>query len=242
MNKLNKSEIGLGEVRNRVAPSMEEYEMIVNKLSELVSNEEVTGDISTLDNDPRVTTFINPSNSLESYIIDLDKVSKVKIRVDEDNKRIVLVGGLQGKPIIFEFINTASHDISWNNLRVSGGLSPGLSIVPYVPPTLTPGTGSGSGSGQGPVLTPGTGSGSGPTLTPGQDQSPEEGETCNCNCDCNCDCTDQCTGNESGQGPTLTPGQTPEEEINNTPSVARTIYEIIRLGDNYYLTNDIYEI
>lgn len=154
MNKLTKSDISLGEVRNRVSPSMEEYEMLLLKMSALSLDEEISGNISTLNNDPKVELRSG------QYIIDLDKVKKVTIQVDQDNRALVLVGGLQGRPVTFEFLNKASHDISWINLRVSGGLSPGLSIVPK----------------------------------------------------------------------------------NSNAKFARTIYEIIRLGDEYYLLNQLHEI
>lgn len=126
MNKLTKADIGLGEVRNRVSPSIEEYEALIVKLDELNLNEEITGLLSTLSADPRV--YIDSSTG--SYVIKLDKVKKVTITLDVDFKKITLVGGIEGREIIFELLNQGSYDLQWNNLRVSGGLSPGLTINP----------------------------------------------------------------------------------------------------------------
>jgi len=123
MNKLTKSHIGLGEVRNRVSPSIEEYEVLLNKLDELNLDQVIVGQLSTLEIDPRV--YLDSNNNI---VINLDKVKRVSITLDIDFKSIILVGGFEGREVTFELLNQASYDIQWVNLRVSGGLSPGISL------------------------------------------------------------------------------------------------------------------
>lgn len=124
MNKLTKSDLGLGEVRNRVYPSMSEYEIINEKLNGLILNGDINGILSSLDSETKVIK--DDTGPYPILKLDLSGVRTVKIAVDVNGSHLQLSNGTDGKSIIFEFLNEGSHDIQWMNLRVKGGLSPGL--------------------------------------------------------------------------------------------------------------------
>lgn len=125
MNKLTKSDLGLGEVRNRLNPSMLEYDIINKKLDNVLLNKEINGNLSTLDSEP--TVIKDNTGAFPILKLNLEGVNKVKVTVDTDDAHFQLTNATEGKSIYFEFVNLGDYDIQWMNLRVKDGMSPGLS-------------------------------------------------------------------------------------------------------------------
>jgi hypothetical protein len=126
MRGLDKSQIGLGKVRNQIAPSIDEFSILELKYKQLTESNDIVGSLSTLD-----TSNDNVSYDVDSdtFTLNMDGVNVAKILVNEDSKTIKLVGGLQGKAMFFEFENLGSNNLYWENLRVENGSNPSLSIT-----------------------------------------------------------------------------------------------------------------
>lgn len=132
MKTLNKTDIGLGLVRNRIVPSTAEFNSLFLQINSLISKNTIQGDLTTLSH-PNVTINSGTSN----VEIDLTEINILKINVDSDNYSISLINGEEGVPFYFKFSNNDSYDITWTNLRTFDGMNPGLSFSSNGNPSIT---------------------------------------------------------------------------------------------------------
>lgn len=125
MTELNKTHIGLGKVRNKITPSIEEFSSLETKVNRLIQEGEISGTLSSLHKDNDEVAYVD---STSTFIFNLTSIKTVKILMDEDSKVFELVGGEQGLPTFFEIRNPGTYNVFWKNLRFPNGDSPGLSI------------------------------------------------------------------------------------------------------------------
>lgn len=126
MRELNKTLIGLGKVRNRITPSIEEFSILELKYKNLSQTEIIQGTLSEL---PEISSNISEDSISGDYTINLDTVNIIKVLLDEDSKFINLVGGPQGKSVYVEISNPGSYNLFWKNLRSENGSNPSPSIT-----------------------------------------------------------------------------------------------------------------
>jgi hypothetical protein len=126
MIELNKAHIGLGKVRNKITPSIEEFTSLETKINKLIQDGTIQGTLSTLHDE---NSNVSYDNTNFEYSVNLTSVKVVKILMDVDEKILDLSGGEEGLPIFVEISNPASFNLSWKNLRAPYGDNPGLSIT-----------------------------------------------------------------------------------------------------------------
>lgn len=131
MKRINKTELGLGKLRNEILPTKLES----NKLLEVYTN---LTKVSTSD----IKLESDPSNSDNIMTLDYGIHSTYRLHVDKPNYLINFTGGEEGKSFYLEVLNYGSHSLGINKLRSTFGKD--LSIVvakdslPTVPKYLNP--------------------------------------------------------------------------------------------------------
>lgn len=125
MIELNKAHIGLGKVRNKITPSIEEFNSLETKVDQLTQNGTIEGTISELHTNSEVAL----TEGTPELTLNLTSIKTVKILMDKDDYSLILSGGQEGLPIFFEISNPGSYNLYWSNLRVPYGDNPGLAIT-----------------------------------------------------------------------------------------------------------------